>query len=91
MAFAGMRPRFFAFSFYPVRVQSLGHKRRSNGGDANEAPALIGVFHKFSDDQRREYARRLYPVARRTRSDRRMRVAKSLPGQLRPSVHCGVM
>ncbi len=86
-----MRPRFFALFFYPVRVHSLGQERRGNGGDANEAPALIGVFYKFSDKERREYSRCLYPVARRTRSDRRMRVVKSLPGHLRASVRCGVM
>jgi hypothetical protein len=83
-AFARMRSRFFALSFYPVRVQSLGHKRSCDSGDANEAPALIGVFHKFSDDQRREYARCFYPMAHTKRSTR---IVKSLPGQLRASVH----
>jgi hypothetical protein len=63
MAFAGVRPRFFAFSFYPVRVHPLGQERRGNGGTPYETPPLVRVLHKFSDDKRREYPCRLYPMA----------------------------
>ncbi len=87
-AFACSLARLFALFSYPVRVHSLGEERRGNGGDANEAPALIGVFHKFSDNERRKYARCLYPVARAIRG---MRIVKGLTGQLQGSVRCGVM
>jgi len=88
MAFAFTLPRFFPLFCNAVRVHSLGHERRGNGGQANESPSLVGVLDEFTDDQWRKEPCGPYPMT--CCSERRMRLVIGLPERLFASVG-GVM
>ena len=76
MPFPSLFLTFFTLLHESLGVEALRHKRCGNRCNAYPAPALFVIFNKLADDERREYARHSYPVAGRTRADRRVRVGK---------------
>ena len=55
---------FFAALLFTERMQALVSKGSSDRSKPYRLPALLGIFHKFTDDQRRKQAGRVNHVTR---------------------------